>query len=63
LNAHHETVDFVLPDGSASTCWERVLDTATTDEPATPVRHDGGETYPLVGRSLALFRWVEPPAR
>jgi glycogen operon protein len=53
LNAHHEEVAFALPSIGPHTAWVRFLDTiaAHTEERCYP----GGVTYPLQGRSLALF--------
>jgi isoamylase len=45
LNAHHEAIDFQLPDAG----WTVLLDTARVDAP--PVT----QTYPLEARSLALL--------
>jgi glycogen operon protein len=56
LNAHHETVPFVLPAHHRGVRWEFVLDTTT---PSGRGRHrpvKGGQIYKLEGRSLALFR-------
>jgi glycogen operon protein len=44
LNAHHELIDFRLPEEG----WRVLVDTAA--EPAPP-----GQTYPLKARSLALL--------
>jgi isoamylase len=56
LNAHHETVSFVLPAHRRKLHWWVILDTS---EPITrreqrPLR--GARPYPLHGRSLALLR-------
>ncbi|GIW07712.1 MAG: glycogen operon protein GlgX homolog [Dehalococcoidia bacterium] len=61
LNAHHEAIDFVLPNGATVTCWERVLDTMEDGGPSERVVRPGGESYPLGGRSLVLFRRLDPP--
>jgi len=45
LNAHHDALDFVLPEAS----WEVLLDTAR-EEPAAP-----GKAYRLEARSLVLL--------
>jgi len=53
FNAHHERIPFTLPSVLANQRWERLLDTAH------PERSDEGEVvapYPLVARSLAVFR-------
>jgi glycogen operon protein len=52
LNGHHGAIPFVLPavDGKP---WTRVLD--TIEPRVTACRYDGGDTYTLQGRTLALF--------
>ncbi|CAN5752763.1 glycogen debranching protein GlgX [soil metagenome] len=55
LNAHHETITFVLPSFQDSV-WEVVLDTAFEAETAVEERYASGMSYPLQGRSLALLR-------
>jgi glycogen operon protein len=53
LNAHYEEVPFVLPRVQRDTSWLRMVD--TTESRATEQRFAGNRTYPLQGRSLALF--------
>ena len=57
FNAHHDQIDFALPEGFA---WRTEVDTAyETGEPpqdAPPL----DATYPLKGRSLVLLRQLEP---
>ncbi|CAN5682146.1 glycogen debranching protein GlgX [soil metagenome] len=55
LNAHHETITFVLPSFQDSV-WEVVLDTAFEAETGVEGRYASGTSYPLQGRSLALLR-------
>ncbi|MFN8534858.1 MAG: glycogen debranching protein GlgX [Dehalococcoidia bacterium] len=57
LNADHEAVHFVLPNGQASPVWEVEVDTARPDD--QPGAIAGGDAYELAGRSLALFCWTE----
>ncbi len=58
LNAHHETIDFVLPAHCKGLRWEAVVDTRCAEVPdLTPVR--GGRTFTLEARSLALFRLTD----
>jgi isoamylase len=57
LNAHHESVPFVLPAHRARMRWELVLDTRRP-EPGPRSRVRGGDPYPLHGRSLAAFRLI-----
>jgi isoamylase len=58
LNAHHERIDFTLPDEDPDDRWERLVD--TTDGAAAPDHFAGTGVYPLSGRSVALFRLVHP---
>ncbi len=60
LNAHHETIDFTLPEYDASAARQIIIDTA--QEPAffktsTPPYTESN--YPLQGRSLALFKLAD----
>ena len=54
LNAHHEAIPFELPLTKTEHRWERLLDTANPDLDSTVYVEK--ESYPLQGRSLALFR-------
>jgi glycogen operon protein len=54
LNAHFEEVPFVLPPAAPDQAWVRVID--TIDAQAKECRFAGDTTYPLQGRTLALFR-------
>jgi isoamylase len=57
LNAAEDEVAFTLPD-RAPAGWRLMFDTRAPDAPTGgdgPVRH-AGSAYPLVGRSVALFR-------
>ena len=63
FNAHHETVPFVLPQMHADSRWSRVLDTARADDPFEEEEFVTGSSYPLEGRSLALFVEKRPAAR
>ena len=58
LNAHHDRIDFTLPDEDPQDRWERLVD--TTDGAASPDRFAGGDVYALTGRSVALFRLAHP---
>ncbi|MCY0388040.1 glycogen debranching protein GlgX [Robbsia sp. Bb-Pol-6] len=54
FNAHHDVVDFVLPDVTGSEQWTCMIDTNV------PVRDDlpqfgSGDVYQVTGRSLLLF--------
>ena len=55
LNSHYEPVPFVLRAHSSNTPWELVLD---TQEPTGKREYqdvEGGETYELASRSVAVF--------
>src|SRR4051812_27662270 len=56
LNAHHDAIDFTLPDEAPDERWERLMD--TSDVAASPDRFEGDTGYPLAGRSVVLFRLV-----
>jgi glycogen operon protein len=54
LNAHHEAIPFALPATRPEHHWETLFDTAGT--PKGPAFREGGEKYPLRGRTMALLR-------
>ncbi len=56
LNAAEAPVEFRLPKNGRAP-WELVLDTRRPDPPASGAvsRHDGGSTYEVGSRSVALF--------
>ncbi len=56
LNAHHDSVPFVLPAHAARVVWEPVLDTRDWDGGADRPAQRTGEHYHLEGRSLAVLR-------
>jgi isoamylase len=56
LNAHHESIPFVLPAHEARVRWEPVLDTRTVDGAGLARMLRAGDQYRLVGRSLAVLR-------
>jgi isoamylase len=56
LNAHHESVGFVLPASRPHVRWEPVLDTSVADGRVSARAQRAGATYHLAGRSLALLR-------
>ena len=58
LNAHHEAIDFVLPEGRDPAGWEVALDTGR-DRMGTQ-RSRG--RYALQGRSLVVLRQRRAPA-
>ena len=53
LNAHFESVPFVLPAAGDGHRWVRVLDTIETNAPEA--RFTGATKYPLQGRTMVLF--------
>jgi len=53
LNAHFESVPFVLPAVEAGHEWMRVLD--TVEPRSMEVRFNGATKYPLQGRTMVLF--------
>ncbi|HET9386334.1 MAG TPA: glycogen debranching protein GlgX [Gemmatimonadales bacterium] len=56
FNAHHEEIDFLLPNHTAGLRWLAVLDTARELGLAHGGALEGGRAYVLKGRSLALLR-------
>ena len=54
LNAHHDSIPFVMPKTKGNVRWERLLDTA--DAHTEPMVLEPGWQYPLEGRSLAVLR-------
>jgi isoamylase len=56
LNAHHEAIPFTLPATRAEHHWERMLDTALPAGDGELLVQQGGEQYPLQGRSVVMLR-------
>jgi isoamylase len=56
LNAHHETIPFVLPAHRRKLHWWVVIDTSEPTIRREPRQLRGAEPYPLKGRSLVLLR-------
>jgi isoamylase len=56
MNAHHESVPFVLPPVSNNHRWEVLLDSSTT-APAEELFEER-HAFPLQARSMAVFRTV-----
>jgi isoamylase len=56
MNAHHEPEGFVLPPIEWGERWEVLVDTRTADPPEARMPTRAGETYALVGRSMAVLR-------
>jgi glycogen operon protein len=58
LNAHHESVPFVLPAHKKGTRWVLILDTAVKDTERGNRVARGGRIHHLRERSLAMFRLI-----
>jgi isoamylase len=56
LNAHHETIPFILPAHAARIRWEPILDTRASDAIGPERLLRAGDPYDLAGRSLAVLR-------
>ncbi len=58
FNAHHDVIEFKLPDAGPGVTWRTEIDTSfESGEPSSEVASPQG-AYPLQGRSLALLREV-----
>jgi len=58
MNAHHELVEFTLPECPGGRVWSLVIDTnVAADEPK--FRGETGDVYGIASRSLALFVRME----
>jgi len=55
FNAHHERIDFLLPEFHAGGLWLVALDTANAKRPFEHKHYEPGAAYPLEGRSMALL--------
>ncbi len=60
FNAHHERLDFKLPNLCEGCAWQAVLDTHFHAGLDNDGSFAGGDTYPLEGRTLALLRQLDP---
>jgi isoamylase len=60
LNAHHEAIDFLLPELHAGAGWEVLLDTSFAQGLAVDGKFAAGSRYGLNGRSLALVLELTP---
>ncbi len=56
LNAHYETIPFMLPGSRDADQWEVIVDTKETTGRPRRLLLGGGEQYALEARSLALLR-------
>jgi isoamylase len=60
FNAHHERIEFLLPELHGAGAWQLVLDTANATQPFGQKPYDAGALYPLEGRSMALLISTTP---
>ena len=61
LNAHHDVVNFPLPEVVGGNVWRCLLDTNIPDD-GNHESFQTGETYEITGRSLVLFV-LEPESK
>ena len=54
FNAHHDVVEFTLPECPGGKHWSMLIDT-NAPEIDQGVAHQAGEVYTVTGRSLLLF--------
>ncbi len=59
FNAHHEDIEFTLPDGDYGAAWTAVVDTATgaVEQPGGDIV-ESGTTITVTGRSLVVLQRV-----
>lgn len=55
LNAHHEEIQFQLPDFIGDQTWQVLIDTIGTSAPLIAQNYRSGDSYLLQGRSLVLL--------
>ncbi len=58
VNAHHETIRFVIPRFHDRVGWSPVVDTYFENGPRPHTRVEAGQSYELHGRSLAVLGTV-----
>ena len=61
LNAHHDLVDFTLPQTAGSRQWSLLVDTNLAADPA-PGSYATGDSYGATGRSVLLFALRADPS-
>jgi isoamylase len=61
LNAHHEAVNFTIPDVVGGTTWRRLLDTNVPEE-GVRESFENGDEYTVNARSVVLFV-LEPESK
>ena len=57
VNAHHDVVNFTLPDVPQGLYWNRLIDTNNPN--ARIERFDFSDVYGVTGRSLLLFELIK----
>ena len=57
VNAHHDVVNFTLPEVPQGIYWNRLIDTNNPN--ARAERFDFNNEYALTGRSLLLFELIK----
>ena len=57
FNAHHEPIEFVLPEEQFGTAWEPVIDTAAADDDEA-TNHDAAAKVSVDARSVLVLRSV-----
>jgi glycogen operon protein len=58
FNAHDQQVPFALPPLEPDQRWQRIIDTIDVHPPERAFK--GRSTYPLEGRSVAVFKLTPP---
>ena len=56
FNAHHEDIDFVLPDGKYGDLWSLALDTAMPELGAEVISISAGKSVTVTSRSIIVMR-------
>jgi glycogen operon protein len=56
FNAHHEDIDFTLPDGDYGKLWTVALDTAMPELDAEVISIQSGKTLTATSRSIVVLR-------
>jgi isoamylase len=59
LNAHHEEIQFQLPDFIGDQTWQVLIDTISTSVPLIAQNYCSGDRYPLQGRSVVLLTHLQ----
>jgi glycogen operon protein len=58
LNAHHEAIDFAIPNGPAQGSWNVLVDTGASTGLGQAAAYSPGAVFPLQARSLVLLQRV-----